>query len=132
MTGLLAALGFGAGAAVGFVCATLFGAGGPRRIGRMVRRSRPVAAPVLRARRLADIGNALARDADLAAVSIEVHPAGTAFELRGRVPSRAARARAYRAAIAAAPGARIQNRLLVTGEDDSPVSLVVDDAPRSA
>ena len=133
MTGMLAALGFGAGVAVGFVCATLFGASVPRRLGRMVRRGRPVAAPKLRARHLADITAALAGEPDFAGLAIEVHPAGSsAFELSGWVPNRSIRARAYRVAIGAAPGVRIQNRLLVTGEDDSPVSLVVDDAPRSA
>ena len=133
MTGVLAALGFGAGAAVGFVCATLFGAGAPRRLGRMVRRGRPVAAPKLRARHRTAITTALAGEPDLAGLAIEVHPAeGGAFELSGWVPNRSIRARAYRVAIGAAPGVRIQNRLLVTGENDSPVSLVADDAPRSA
>ena len=133
LTGVLAALGFGAGIAVGFVCASLFGAGGPRRIGRLVRSARTTAPRPHHAGLLTDVRAALAADPELAALAIELRPVGGgAVALHGWVPSRPLRARAYRLAVAAAPQTRIQNRLLVHGEDDSPVALVVDDAPRSA
>jgi len=133
-TGALAAVGFGAGLAAGFLIGTLFGSDGPRRVGRLVHSAgRGRAAPEGRRALLARVRAALAADPDLRDQAIELLALGrTGLELRGWVTSRAARARAHRVAEAAAGTEPIINRLLVHGEDDSHVVLVRDDAPRSA
>ena len=133
-TGALAALGFGTGLAAGFLIGTLFGSGGHRRVGRIVRSAGrgPTAREgrvVLRDR----VRAALAADPDLHGQTFELLAVGrTGLELHGWVTSRAVRARALRVAEAAAGPEPIINRLLVRGEDDSHVALVRDDAPRSA
>jgi hypothetical protein len=134
VAGALAALGFGSGLAAGFLIGTLFGTGGPRRVGRIVRAAgRARAAPERRTVLLARVRAALAADPGLREESFELLAIGrTGLELHGWVTSRAARARAHRVAGAAAGPEPIINRLLVRGEDDSHVALVRDDAPRSA
>lgn len=134
LTGALAALGFGSGLAAGFLIGTLFGTGGHRRVGRIVRSAgRPREEPERRAVLIERVRAALAADPGLQGQHFELLALGkSGLELRGWVPSRAARARAHRVAQAAAAGQPIVNRLLVRGEDDAQVALVRDDAPRSA
>ncbi len=134
MTGAFAALGFGTGLAAGFLIGTLFGTGGPGRVGRIVRAAgRAPAAPERRAVLLARVRAALAADPGLRGEPFELLAIGPiGLELHGWVTSRAARARAHRVAGAAAGPEPIINRLLVHGEDDSHVALVRDGAPRSA
>lgn len=134
MTGALAALGFGAGAAAGFLIGTLFGSGGHRRVGRIVRSAgRARAVPERREVLLDRVRAALAGDPGLKGEAIELLPVGrNGLGLHGWVSSRAIRARAQRVAEAAAGAGPVINRLLVHGEDDSHVALVRDDAPRSA
>lgn len=134
MTGALAALGFGAGAAAGFLIGTLFGSGGHRRVGRIVRSAgRARAVPERREVLLDRVRAALAGDPGLKGEAIELLPIGrNGLGLHGWVSSRAIRARAQRVAEAAAGAGPVINRLLVHGEDDSHVALVRDDAPRSA
>ena len=134
MTGALAALGFGAGAAAGFLIGTLFGSGGHRRVGRIVRSAgRARAVPERREVLLDRVRAALAGDPGLKGEAIELLPVGrNGLGLHGWVSSRTIRARAQRVAEAAAGAGPVINRLLVHGEDDSHVALVRDDAPRSA
>jgi len=134
LTGALVALGFGSGLAAGFLMGTLFGTGGHRRVGRIVRSaSRPPNIPERRTVLLDRVRAALGTDPDLRGQHFELLAVGrSGVELRGWVDSRAARARALRVAKAAAGGEPIVNRLLVRGEDDAQVALVRDDAPRSA
>jgi len=134
VTAALATLGLGAGLAAGFVLGTLFGTGGHRRVGRLVRSAgRGKAAPERRAVLLARVREALAADPELAGESFELLTSGrSGLALHGWVKTRAVRLRAQRTAEAAAGGEPIVNRLLVRGEDDSQVTLVRDDAPRSA
>jgi len=133
-TGALAALGFGAGVAAGFLMGTLFGSGGHRRVGRIVRSAgRGPAAREGRTVLMDRVRTALAADPELRGQIFELLAVGrTGLELHGWVTSRALRARALRVAEAAAGTEPIINRLLVRGEDDSHVALVRDDAPRSA
>ncbi len=68
---------------------------------------------------VAAVMSALAGDAALAGISFEVVPVRAGHvELHGWVPTRAARARAIRIAVTAAPGIDVTNRLSVRGEDD--------------
>ena len=134
VTAALATLGLGAGLAAGFVLGTLFGTGGHHRVGRLVRSAGGGrAAPERRAVLLARVHDALAADPELAGETFELLTSGRiGLALHGWVSSRAARLRAQRTAEAAAGEEPIVNRLLVRGEDDSHVTLVRDDAPRSA
>lgn len=134
MTGALATLGFGAGLAAGFLIGTLFGSGGHRRVGRIVRSvGRARAVPERREVLLDRVRAALAADPALKGEAIELLAIGqNGLGLHGWVSSRAVRARAQRVAGAAAGAGPVLNRLLVHGEDDSHVALVRDDAPRSA
>ena len=78
----------------------------------------PVARPLARAAVLA-VENALDREPSLAGISFTVVPVGRGHvELHGWVPTRSARARAFRVATAAAPAIEVTNRLFVRGEDD--------------
>lgn len=78
----------------------------------------PVARPLARAA-VAAVRAALEREPTLAGIRFEVLPVGRGHvEVHGWVPSRAARARAFRVAIAAAPDIDVTNRLSVRGEDD--------------
>ena len=133
VTAVLATLGLGAGLATGFLLGTLFGTGGHRRVGRLVRSAgRGRAVPERRAVLLARVRHALANDPELAGEAFELLTSGrTGLALHGWVSTRAARLRAQRTAEAAAGAEPIVNRLLVRGEDDR-VTLVRDDAPRSA
>jgi osmotically-inducible protein OsmY len=82
---------------------------------------------------LARVRDALANDPELAGETFELLTSGrTGLALHGWVSTRAVRLRAQRTAEAAAGQEPIVNRLLVRGEDDSHVTLVRDDAPRSA
>lgn len=134
LTGALVALGFSTGLAAGFLIGTLFGSGGPRRVGRIVRSAGHARAVPERRRVVLDrVRAALAADPGLQGEAFELLAVGrTGLELHGWVSSRAARARAQRVAEAAGGDEPIINRLLVHGEDDSHVELVRDDAPRSA
>lgn len=131
-------LGFGAGLAAGLVVSEVFGAGGFPRLRRLLGALVPGGGAPTPAARAAEVLVALRADPDLAGQSIEVLATPRGLTLRGWVPSRAARARAYRlarTAVAAADGreaADIVNRLLVRGEDDIGPALVLDDEPRSA
>jgi hypothetical protein len=133
-TGELAAcalLGFGAGIAAGFLLSEVFGAGGHRRMGRLLGRRNP--APVRasgRAALLARVRAALSADPVLTGLQLEVRPRGRGLELRGWVATRSARALAYRVARTAAGTGEITNHLLVRGEDDHPG--VPTESPRSA
>jgi hypothetical protein len=134
LTAVLTTLGLGAGLVAGFVLGTLFGTGGHHRVGRLVRSAgRGRATPERRAVLLARVRDALAADPELAGETFELLTGGrTGLALHGWVSSRAARLRAQRTAQAAAGREPIVNRLRVRGEDDSHVTLVRDDAPRSA
>jgi hypothetical protein len=134
LAGALAALGFGSGLAAGFLIGTLFGSGGPQRVGRLVRSAGRAGAAKERPEvLLARVRAALDADPGLRGESIELLAAGpTRLALHGWVTSRAARTRARRTADAAAGTGHIINRLLVQGEDDSHVALVLGDSPRSA
>jgi len=134
LTAALATLGLGAGLAGGFLLGTLFGTGGHRRAGRLVRSAgRGQAAPERRAVLLDRVRQALAADPELAGERFELLTSGrTGLALHGWVSTRPARRRAQRTAEAAAGDEPIVNRLRVRGEDDSHVTLVRDDAPRSA
>jgi hypothetical protein len=134
VTAVLSTLGLGAGLAAGFLLGTLFGSGGHRRVGRLVRSAgRSRAGPERRAVLLARVRDALANDPELAGETFELLTSGrTGLALHGWVSTRAERLRAQRTAEAAAGQEPIVNRLLVRGEDDSHVTLVRDDAPRSA
>ena len=134
LTAALATLGLGTGLAAGFMLGTLFGTGGHRRMGRLVRSAgRGRAAPERREVLLARVREALARDPELKGETFELLTSGrTGLALHGWVSTRAARIRAQRTAEAAAGPEPIVNRLLVRGEDDSHVTLVRDGTPRSA
>ena len=134
LTAALSTLGLGAGLATGFVLGTLFGSGGHRRVGRLVRSAgRGRTPPERRAVLLARVREALANDPELAGETFELLTSGrTGLALHGWVSTRAARLRAQRTAETAAGAEPIVNRLRVRGEDDSHVTLVRDDAPRSA
>jgi hypothetical protein len=78
----------------------------------------PIERPLARAAVFA-VEAALERDASLAEIAFTVVPVGRGHvELHGWVPTRAARARAFRVATAAAPAIEVTNRLSVRGEDD--------------
>ena len=134
VTGTLAALGFSAGVAAGFLIGSLLGAGGPARVGRLVRGARSRPAPERRVVLVDRVQLALASEPALKDHAFELLPVGRrGLELRGWVATRAHRARAYRVAQhAAGPKVTVINRILVHGEDDATVSLVLDDTPRSA
>jgi hypothetical protein len=134
LTGVLAALGLGTGIATGFVLGSLFGAGGHRRMGRMVSGARKArATPERRVVLMERVRAALAADPVLGGSHFELLAIGRqGLALHGWVATRSARARADRVARAAAAGEPIINRILVHGEDDAPVPLVREDAPRSA
>jgi len=77
-----------------------------------------VARPLARAAVTA-VRNALEREPALAGIHFEVVAVGRGHvEVHGWVPSRSARARAIRVAMAAAPDIDVTNRLSVRGEDD--------------
>jgi len=129
--GAWALLGFGTGIAAGFLLSEVFGAGGHRRVGRLLgrgqrARSMPAGRPAL----LDTVRAALQADPLLAAEPLELRPRGGGLELRGWVASRAARALAYRIARAAAGTGEITNHLLVLGEDDRAEAR--EESPRSA
>lgn len=128
-----ALLGFGAGIAAGFLLGEMFGGGGTARVGRLVESLRGAPKLERRARRAAIILAVLEAEPELAALRFSLIPSvGGGFELRGWVPERSARARAFRLAQAASGGLPIVNRLLVRGEDDAHAELHLDDEPRSA
>lgn len=86
-----------------------------------------------RAALAARVKAALADEPALRGQSFEVVPVGRrGLALHGWVNSRPARALARRTAQAAAGAEPVVNRLLVRGEDDSSVSPLPGDAPRSA
>ena len=122
------------GIAAGFLLSEVFGAGGHRRVGRLLRGTRrkpPPATAATRAALLTQVREALAAHAALAGLPIEVRPRGAGLELAGWVPSRSTRALAHRLARhAALGGAEIVNHLLVRGEDDR--AAVREESPRSA
>ena len=136
-----ALLGFGAGLAAGFLLSEAFGTGGPRRMGRALRRRlrgpAPAPAPALLGA-LARVRAALGADPALRGESIEVRSRGRGLELRGWLSTRSARALAYRLARAAAENLELTNHLLVRGEDDlgrpggRTPSPLPSDSPRSA
>lgn len=76
---------------------------------------------------VATVRAALAREAALRDIEFEVVPVRAGHvELHGWVPTRAARARAMRVALAAAPGLEVTNRLTVLGEDDLEITPAPD------
>lgn len=78
----------------------------------------PLQRPLARAA-VSAVEGALQRDAALAGISFTVVPVGRGHvELHGWVPTRAARARAFRVATGAVPAIEVTNRLSVRGEDD--------------
>jgi hypothetical protein len=117
-----ALLGFGAGLAAGFLFSEVFGTGGHRRMGRLLRRrvARGESPDPARAALLARVRAALLAEPALRAEALEVRPRGRGLELRGWLPTRSARALGYRVARSAAGGIEISNQLLVRGEDDGP------------
>lgn len=124
----------GLGIAAGFLLGELVGAGGHHRLRRLIgRRGRAGAARKLRAGLAARVRDALAADPSLSGLGLDARltPAG-AVELRGWVPNRVARARAYRIGREVATGHEVINRVLVRGEDEIAPTLLPDDAPRSA
>ncbi len=126
--------GLALGVAAGFVLGELFGTGGHRRIGRLIRPHKG-RAHLLRARvaGIARVTEALAADPLLRQHAIEVRSRGArGLELRGWVASRNARALAHRIARAAAVELDVANRLLVRGEDDRFEHPVREDVPRPA
>jgi hypothetical protein len=128
-----ALLGFGAGLAAGFVLGEVFGGGGSQRIGRLVGGLRRKPVPERPSDRATTILAVLEAEPELSGLRFSLVPAaGGGLELRGWVPTRAARSRAMRLAHAASGGLAILDRLLVRGEDDAAPSLVLDDEPRSA
>ena len=133
-TGALVLLGLTVGVATGFVAGTLFGAGGGRRVARMVRTAtRNRRPPEARNLLVARIQAALDTDPLLSEARLDViSVGGKGVTVRGWLDTRGQRARAMRIAVSAAGGEPVVNRLLVRGEDDAPPALVLDDAPRSA
>ena len=128
--GAFALLGFGAGIAAGFLLSEVFGAGGHRRMGRLLRRSRGPAA-ASRLELLARVRTALAAESALAAEPIEVRVRGRGLELSGWVATRRVRNLAHRLAREALAGAlEISNHLLVRGEDDRAAAR--EESPRTA
>src|SRR5262245_22083828 len=78
----------------------------------------PVERPLARAA-VSVVEEALEGDTALAGIAFTVVPVGRGHvELHGWVPTRAARARAFRVATGAAPAIEVTNRLSVRGEDD--------------
>ena len=78
----------------------------------------PSARPQARAA-VSAVEGALEREPSLAGITFTVVPVGRGHvELHGWVPTRAARARAFRVATSAAPAIEVTNRLSVRGEDD--------------
>ena len=78
----------------------------------------PIERPLARAA-VSAVETALERDPALAGIAFTVVPVGRGHvELHGWVPTRAARARAFRVATGAAPAIDVTNRLSVHGEDD--------------
>ena len=78
----------------------------------------PTERPLARAA-VAAVEGALERESSLAGIAFTVVPVGRGHvELHGWVPTRAARARAFRVATSAAPTIEVTNRLSVRGEDD--------------
>ena len=78
----------------------------------------PIARPLARTA-VSVVAGALQRDPSLAGITFTVVPVGRGHvELHGWVPSRSARARAFRVATSAAPAIEVTNRLSVRGEDD--------------
>src|SRR5512139_2097555 len=118
---LLVALGLAAGVAAGFGLRTL--------VGRLDRqRMRDAVAAWTGRHPVPDTGRAVGRriaealgaDPGLAGLALETVPVGPGkLELHGWVPTRAARARAIRIAMEAAPGTEVVNRLQVPEEDES-------------
>ncbi len=125
-----------AGVAAGFVLSEMFGAGGPRRMSRIIRtrhagRGRR---DLLREREplLAAVRDALAQEPVLQSEPIGVRICGEhGLELRGWVATRQARALAYRLARAASNHLDVANRLEVRDLDDE-AQPARGDAPRTA
>lgn len=112
-------LGFGAGAAAGFLLSEAFGTGGPRRMGRLLgRRRHSHTTPAGRAATLERVREALAAEPALASEPVEARARGRGIELCGWVTTRGARGLAYRVAGTAAGPVELVNHLLVRGEDD--------------
>ena len=87
LTGAFVALGFGSGLAAGFLIGTLFGTGGHRRVGRIVRSaSRPPSIPERRTVVLDRVRAALGTDPDFRGQHFELLAVGrSGLELRGWV-----------------------------------------------
>jgi hypothetical protein len=78
----------------------------------------PIERPLARAA-VSAVEGALGREPALGGIDFTVVPVGRGHvELHGWVPTRAARARAFRVAMSAAPAIEVTNRLSVRGEDD--------------
>jgi hypothetical protein len=78
----------------------------------------PIERPLARAA-VSAVEGALAQEPSLGGIDFTVVPVGRGHvELHGWVPSRAARARAFRVAMSAVPAIEVTNRLSVRGEDD--------------
>lgn len=125
-----ALLGFGSGIAAGFLLSEVFGAGGHRRMGRLLRSGRAASAPS-QAALLTRVREALAAESALAGEPIEVRARGRGVELVGWVATRSARGLAHRLAREALGGmGALTNHLLVRGEDDR--AAVREESPRTA
>ena len=128
--GAFALLGFGAGIAAGFLLSEVFGSGGHRRVGRLLRPDRAGFAPT-RTVLLARVREVLAGEGALAGEPIEVRARGRGLELTGWVATRSARGLAHRRAREAVAGAlEVSNHLLVRGEDDRAAAR--EESPRTA
>lgn len=128
--GAFALLGFGAGIAAGFLLSEVFGAGGHRRVGRLLRKHPEASAPT-RLALLTRVREVLAAESALAGEPIEVRSRGRGLELVGWVATRSARGLAHRLAREALAGAlEITNHLLVRGEDDRATAR--EESPRTA
>jgi len=128
-----ALLGFGTGLAAGFLLGEVFGGGGTARVGRLVGGLKRRPSAERPADRASTILAVLEAEPELAGLRFSLVPAARGgLELRGWVPSRAARSRALRLAHAASGGLPLLDRLLVRGEDDGDSNLVLDEEPRSA
>lgn len=123
-----------AGVATGFLLSEVFGAGGHRRIGRIIRTRRAGRDPARERDPLIDaVREALAAEPSLQPHSIEVRIRGErGLELRGWVATRRDRALAFRLARAASDHLEIANRLQVRGDDESADQPARGDAPRTA
>lgn len=110
-----AVVGLALGAAAGFVLGEILGPRAERGLG-----PRPEPATRTMAELVHDALAALADDADLAPLGLEVIPVSRqTVELHGWVPARALRARAARVVATAIGGPAVVNRVLVRGEDDA-------------